>query len=82
MIVLVFLYSQKKLLLEKHVFSSKKNRGKQSLRVYLPWDKPTSKQAIRTQMWKSDYFVKFDNRCFVQGMVPAGCVITPLVTQF
>jgi hypothetical protein len=34
------------------------------IRVYPIWDKPTSKQALKTQLWQLSYFVnmsKLDN---------------------
>lgn len=31
--------------------------GKRALRVYPPWDTPTSRQALTTQAWQSAYFL-------------------------
>lgn len=31
--------------------------GKRAMRVYPPWDKPTSQQALRTQEWQVEYFL-------------------------
>ena len=50
----------KKVLLEKGVFSTPSKEGKRAIRVYPPWDKPKSKQALKTQQWQSRYFLKFD----------------------
>ena len=47
----------KKVLLEKGVFSTASKEGKRAIRVYPLWDKPTSKQAIKTQQWQLDYFL-------------------------
>ncbi|WP_053222683.1 MepB family protein [Roseivirga seohaensis] len=47
----------KKVLLEKGVFSTASKEGKRALRVYPLWDKPTSKQALKTQQWQLDYFL-------------------------
>ncbi len=46
-------------LINRGIFSSKTSPGKRGFRVYPPWDKPTSKQAISTQKWQGHYF--FDN---------------------
>ncbi len=50
----------KKVLLEKGVFSTASKEGKRALRVYPLWDKPTSKQALKTQQWQLDYFLLID----------------------
>lgn len=34
--------------------------GKRAMRVYPPWDKPDSKQALTTQKWQLNYFVQID----------------------
>ncbi|WP_421978937.1 MepB family protein [Roseivirga seohaensis] len=47
----------KKVLLEKGVFSTASKEGKRAIRVYPLWDKPTSKQALKTQQWQLDYFL-------------------------
>lgn len=31
------------------------------MRVYQSWDKPTSKQAIKTQSWQLPYFIDMSN---------------------
>ncbi|MGO4523267.1 MepB family protein [Microvirga sp. 2MCAF35] len=31
--------------------------GKRGMRVYPPWDQPTSRQALQTQHWQRDYFL-------------------------
>ena len=43
----------------KDVLLSKGNKGgKRAMRVYAPWDKPTSKQAEKTQVWQVGYFLE------------------------
>lgn len=47
----------KAILCRMDVFSRKGEGGKRAIRVYPPWDKPTSSQALRTQAWQLDYFL-------------------------
>ncbi len=47
----------KEILLEKDILRSTSTKGKMALRVYSSWDKPTSKQAMKTQKWQLPYFV-------------------------
>jgi len=49
-----FLFS-KKVLIEKGILTSLKE-GKRGFRVYPDWDRPTSKQALKTQSWQLKYF--------------------------
>lgn len=51
-----FIFS-KAVLVEKGILSKKGKGGKRGIRVYPPWDKPTSKQAEKTQAWQSAYFL-------------------------
>jgi hypothetical protein len=44
-------------LIEKGIVSTEEKEGKRGIRVYPPWDVPTSKQAIATQKWQLNYFV-------------------------
>lgn len=46
----------KSILFDKGVFSTEIKEGKMAIRVYPPWDKTISKQAISTQKWQLDYF--------------------------
>lgn len=48
---------EKRLLVKKRVFCAGDKAGKRAMRVYAPWVKPTSKQAIRTQAWQVERFV-------------------------
>lgn len=50
----------KTLLAQKGVISTTKKDGKRALRVYPPWDRPTSKQAVNTQKWQAEYFINID----------------------
>lgn len=44
------------ILIEKGIMSTLKKDGKRGFRVYPSWDKPQSKQAIKTQAWQLNYF--------------------------
>lgn len=46
----------KSILAEQGVISNKGKGGKRGIRVYPPWDRPTSKQAEKTQAWQIKYF--------------------------
>lgn len=51
-------------LIEQDILSSSSTKGKMGIRVYPIWDKPTGKQALKTQRWQLPYFVdmsKVDN---------------------
>lgn len=50
----------KSILIEKNIVSTSKKDGKRGLRVYAPWDKTESKQAIATQKWQSNYFFQIE----------------------
>lgn len=48
-----------KSILYDHDIVSKMNKGgKRAMRVYPSWDKPTSKQAQKTQAWQLAYFLE------------------------
>lgn len=47
----------KEILVEKNILRSPSTTGKMAIRVYPSWDKPTSKQALKTQKWQLPYFV-------------------------
>ncbi|GAF11216.1 hypothetical protein JCM19046_1729 [Bacillus sp. JCM 19046] len=47
----------KALLLKQHILRSETTKGKMAMRVYPVWDKPTSKQALKTQAWQMPYFI-------------------------
>ncbi|MEC0126550.1 MepB family protein [Paenibacillus pabuli] len=42
----------KHVLLQRDIISDQGKGGKRAIRVYPPWDKPTSKQALNTQQWQ------------------------------
>jgi hypothetical protein len=50
----------KSVLREKDIVSVQNKGGKRGIRVYPPWDEPESRQAQRTQVWQSAYFLKID----------------------
>lgn len=51
----------KAVLVEKGIIAGKGKEGKRGIRVYPPWDKPTNKQAEKTQSWQTKYFFQSDN---------------------
>lgn len=40
------------------ILSNKGEGGKRAIRVYPPWDNPTSRQAQKTQKWQLEYFLE------------------------
>ncbi|MCR6111464.1 MepB family protein [Bacillus sp. A301a_S52] len=52
----------KKILLEKDILRSTATKGKMAIRVYPIWDRPRSKQAMKTQEWQLPYFVDMCNQ--------------------
>lgn len=51
----------KKVLHENKILSDASKDGKRGIRVYAPWDLPTSKQALKTKNWQNTYFLKIEN---------------------
>ncbi|WP_018343582.1 MepB family protein [Cytophaga aurantiaca] len=49
------------ILADKGIVSRKGSSGKRGIRVYPPWDQPTSKQALATQAWQSGFFLAIKN---------------------
>lgn len=47
----------KSVLVQKRIVATEVKDGKCGIRVYPPWDSPTSKQAIKTQTWQLNYFL-------------------------
>ncbi|WP_313640028.1 MepB family protein [Paenibacillus sp.] len=43
---------------DRDVLSDRGEGGKRAMRVYPPWDSPTSTQAQKTQKWQSEYFLE------------------------
>ena len=54
----------KSVLLEKGIISNNNTSGKRGIRVYPPWDIPTSKQAEKTQLWQTKYFYSINKDAF------------------
>lgn len=54
----------KSILLEKGIISNNNTSGKRGVRVYPPWDFPTSKQAEKTQSWQIEYFYLINKDSF------------------
>ncbi len=49
----------KSILLQKGILTDSNREGKRAFRVYPGWDKPTSKQAQKTQDWQLNHFYAF-----------------------
>ncbi|MBC5836078.1 MepB family protein [Flavobacterium sp. F372] len=54
----------KAVLLEKGIISNNNISGKRGIRVYPPWDIPTSTQAEKTQLWQTKYFYSINKDAF------------------
>jgi hypothetical protein len=50
----------KEVLSDKGFVSKDGCDGKRAMRVYCPWDIPTSKQAQQTQAWQVQYFFEIE----------------------
>ncbi|WP_261808054.1 MepB family protein [Paenibacillus sp. N3.4] len=48
----------KAVLCDQDIVSNKGKGGKRAIRVYPPWDNPTSRQAQKTQKWQLEYFLE------------------------
>lgn len=48
----------KVVLCDHDILSKKGQGGKRAIRIYPPWDKPTSRQAQKTQDWQLNYFLE------------------------
>lgn len=49
------------ILADKGILSINGKSGKRGIRVYPPWDVPSSKQALATQKWQSTFFLPIKN---------------------
>lgn len=47
----------KSVLGKQGIISTQHKSGKRGFRIYPPWDKTNSKQALETQKWQIDYFI-------------------------
>ena len=56
----VFIFP-KKVLYDNKVLSDATRDGKRGIRVYPIWDETTSKQAQKTQVWQTKYFLDLSN---------------------
>ena len=54
----------KAVLLEKGIISNNNTSGKRGIRVYPPWDIPSSKQAEKTQNWQIKHFYSIKKNAF------------------
>ena len=53
----VFIFNQA-ILSENKILSNQKTEGKRGIRVYQTWSVTTNKQAIKTQIWQTKYFIE------------------------
>ncbi|WP_416148908.1 MepB family protein [Salipaludibacillus sp. HK11] len=51
----------KEVLSKQNIISNNGKGGKRAMRIYPPWDKPTSRQAEKTQQWQLEYFLEIPN---------------------
>ncbi len=51
----------KSVLMENGIFSKNGKGGKRGIRVYPPWDLASNNQALKSQQWQSNYFLKIEN---------------------
>lgn len=51
----------KSVLLDKGIMTGNDKEGKRGIRVYPPWDTVTNKQAEKTQLWQTEYFLTIYN---------------------
>ena len=47
-------------LANKGIISTEIKDGKRGIRIYPPWNIPTSKQTIATQKWQSNFFISIE----------------------
>lgn len=52
----------KHILADKDIISSDGKWGKRAIRVYAPWVKTESPQAIKTQNWQIKYFLDLSDK--------------------
>lgn len=57
----VFIFP-KSALHQNKILSDNSKDGKRGIRIYPPWDIPTSKQALKTQTWQNEFFIDFANK--------------------
>ena len=59
----------KSVLADNGIITQNGKEGKRGIRVYPPWDIPTSKQAEKTQLWQTKYFYSISSDSFDQDLV-------------
>lgn len=59
----------KSILLQKGILTDINREGKRAFRVYPNWDKPTSKQAQKTQDWQLNHFYAFSKTASNEKML-------------
>lgn len=52
----------KEVLFKQNILRSSSTKGKMAIRVYPSWDRPTSKQAMKTLKWQLPYFVDMSHQ--------------------
>jgi hypothetical protein len=48
------------IMIEKGIFAQNEKKGKRGIRVYPPWDKTETNQALKTQAWQIKYFLSLN----------------------
>jgi hypothetical protein len=51
----------KSILAERGIITKDNKEGKRGIRVYPPWDKVTNKQAEKSQIWQTKFFLTIDD---------------------
>ena len=52
----------KSALIRYGILSNNGKEGKRAIRIYPPWDETTSRQAMKTQEWQLEYFLKIPEK--------------------
>mgnify|MGYP003574926877 CR=1 FL=1 len=61
-----FFFFSKQVLAEKQILINGTKDGKRGFRVYPSWDAPENKQAEKTQVWQSEFFINLGNEADVK----------------
>lgn len=56
-----FFIFPKNVLIERQILTSNQKEGKRGFRVYPNWTKTENKQAEKTQVWQTNYFINLTN---------------------
>jgi len=56
-----FFLFPKAILGQQHILSNVSKEGKRGFRIYAYWHFPSNKQAEKTKLWQSDFFINYTN---------------------